>query len=83
VAGDIDLPDKDSLRLIFRRMRDLVDVMNEMAALPEATSPGLSGRDLVPLARVDFLVFVVLMFPKLHDGKQMIRRPMSRSSSKG
>jgi hypothetical protein len=25
VAGDIDLPDKDSLRLIFRRMRDLVD----------------------------------------------------------
>ena len=24
-AGDIDLLDKDSLRLIFRRMRDLVD----------------------------------------------------------
>jgi hypothetical protein len=26
VAGDIDLPDKDNLRLIFRRMRDLVEV---------------------------------------------------------
>jgi phage terminase large subunit-like protein len=49
--------------------------MNEMAALPEANSPGLSGRDLVPLARVDFLVFIVLMFPELHDGKKMIPAP--------
>ena len=46
-----------------------------MAALPEANSPGLSGRDLVPLARVDFLVFIVLMFPELHDGKRMIPAP--------
>jgi hypothetical protein len=37
--------------------------------------PSLSGRDLVPLARVDFLVFVVLMVPERHDGKQMIPTP--------
>ncbi len=36
--------------------------MNEMAALPEANSPGLSGRDLVPFAHRQLLVFIVLMF---------------------
>jgi predicted phage terminase large subunit-like protein len=31
--------------------------------------------DLIRLARVDFGVFAVLMFPELHDGKQMVPAP--------
>ena len=31
--------------------------------------------DLIVLARVDFLVFVLMMFPVLHDGQQMVHAP--------
>ena len=34
-----------------------------------------AADDLARLARVDFGVFAVLMFPELHDGKQMVPAP--------
>ena len=34
-------------------------------------STTMSRRDLIALARVDFGVFLVLMFPELHNGRQM------------
>ncbi len=45
---------------------------------PSAKVPGLaqvSVSDLILLARVDFGVFLVLLFPELHDGKAMIPAP--------
>lgn len=36
---------------------------------------GLKISDLVRLARVDFGVFVVLLFPELHDGQQLVPAP--------
>jgi predicted phage terminase large subunit-like protein len=38
-------------------------------------SAPLGADDLIRLARVDFGVFAVLMFPELHDGKQMVPAP--------
>jgi predicted phage terminase large subunit-like protein len=35
----------------------------------------LGTDDLIRLARLDFGVFAVLMFPELHDGKQMVPAP--------
>jgi hypothetical protein len=35
----------------------------------------MSRRDLIALARVDFGVFLVLMFPELHNGRQMAPAP--------
>ena len=34
-------------------------------------STTLSRRDLIALARIDFGVFLALMFPELHNGRQM------------
>jgi hypothetical protein len=38
-------------------------------------SPPLGANDLIRLARLGFGVFAVLMFPELHDGKQMLPAP--------
>ena len=38
-------------------------------------STTMSRRDLIALARVDFGVFSVLMFPELHNGEQIIPAP--------
>ena len=38
-------------------------------------STTLSRRDLLQLARVDFGVFAVMLFPELHDGHEMIPAP--------
>jgi hypothetical protein len=46
-----------------------------MALLPDADSPALHGRELIAPARLDFLVFAVLMIPELHDGKEMVPAP--------
>src|SRR5271166_73570 len=46
-----------------------------MAASPDSDSSSLRGCDLIVLARVDFLAFAILMFPVLHDGKEMIPAP--------
>jgi predicted phage terminase large subunit-like protein len=46
-----------------------------MAAPPEPNSRGLRGSDLIVLARMDFLAFAILMFPVLHDDKEMIPAP--------
>ena len=35
----------------------------------------LGADDLIRLARLDFGAFAVLMFPELHDGKQMVPAP--------
>jgi hypothetical protein len=41
----------------------------------DGESTPLSVDDFIQLARVDFGVFAVLMFPELHDGKQMVPAP--------
>lgn len=41
---------------------------------PAATAP-IAVRDLFGLAAADFGVFAVLLFPELHDGKQMRQAP--------
>ena len=46
-----------------------------MAASPDSDSSSLRGRDLIAPARVDFFVFAILMFPVLHDTKEMIPAP--------
>jgi predicted phage terminase large subunit-like protein len=38
-------------------------------------SAALGVDDLIQLARLDFGVFAVVMFPELHDGKQMVPAP--------
>jgi hypothetical protein len=48
-------------------------VMSLKANLTSSTT--LSRGHLIQLARVDFGVFLVLMFPELHDGKPMIPAP--------
>ena len=46
-----------------------------MSLLLAEDDPPLSQDDFVMLARVDFGAFVVLLFPELHDGKEMIFAP--------
>jgi hypothetical protein len=41
----------------------------------DGESTPLSVDDFIQLARLDFGVFAVLMFPELHDGKQMVPAP--------
>jgi hypothetical protein len=41
----------------------------------DGESAPLGADDLIRLARLDFGVFAVLMFPELHDGKQMAPAP--------
>ena len=41
----------------------------------DGESAPLGADDLIRLARLDFGVFAVLMFPELHDGKQMVPAP--------
>jgi hypothetical protein len=43
--------------------------------LKDRESAPLSADYFIQLARVDFGVFAVLMFPELHDGKQMVPAP--------
>jgi hypothetical protein len=41
----------------------------------DGESAPLGADDLIRLARLDFGVFAVLMFPELHDGKQIVPAP--------
>jgi hypothetical protein len=41
----------------------------------DGASAPLGADDYIRLARLDFGVFAVLMFPELHDGKQMVPAP--------
>ena len=41
----------------------------------DSGSAPLGVDDLIRLARLDFGVFAVVMFPELHDGKQMVPAP--------
>ena len=41
----------------------------------DGESSPLRADDLIRLASLDFGVFAVLMFPELHDGKQMVQAP--------
>ena len=41
----------------------------------DGESAALGAGNLIRLARLDFGVFAVLMFPELHDGKQMVPAP--------
>ena len=41
----------------------------------DSGSAPLGVDDLIGLARLDFGVFAVVMFPELHDGKQMVPAP--------
>ena len=41
----------------------------------DGESAPLGADDLIRLARLDFGVFAVLMFPEPHDGKQMVPAP--------
>lgn len=47
--------------------------------MPQPTDPAasvrFSGVELIQLARVDFGVFLSLLFPELHEGRQMIPAP--------
>ena len=41
----------------------------------DSGSAPLGVDDLIRLARLDFGIFVALMFPELHDGDQMVPAP--------
>src|ERR1035437_8530901 len=47
--------------------------MSTSSKSPAAATLGVV--DLIKLARLDFGVFIVLLFPELHDGKQMVPAP--------
>ena len=41
----------------------------------DSGSAPLGVNDLIRLAHLDFGIFAVVMFPELHDGKQMVPAP--------